>query len=194
LTLKLASEQTRKHHQSQPGEVAAVAEYTLVELTREARVIDRRAVSGVLGGRDIAYDENKPSHVVLRASAPWVKGLGWLYFIGNWHYFAHPPGDHADWVRAIAPTSAGRMEVWLEQLDPGGEYLVAIDVGCSIGGPKPAFKIGASDAAGQLVDAQPPAQVLLIVITPAEPMSLVTVEPQDLDSWTFHSVEVDRIG
>jgi len=85
------------------------------------------------------------------------------------------------------------MEIWLKNVDPGGRYLVSIDVGCSAYGPNPAFKIGASDAAGGLVDAEPPDQVLLAIIEPHTNLSLVTVKPHQLDSWIFHLVEVFRL-
>jgi hypothetical protein len=163
-----------------------VPDYTFVDLTSGRRDLDREAVRAVLRSRDEPLDIPGDPSVSLRASVPWVKGLGWLNFIGNWHYWAEPPGDHADWVRAIAPSSAGKLEVWLTSLTPGQTYVLAIEVSCWGAGPNGAFRIGASDATGFAVDAQPPDQVLLVFFDPARPMSLVTVEPLDLESWTFH--------
>jgi len=63
-------------------------------------------------------------------------------------------------------------------------------VGSLVGGANSAFKVGASDAAGALVSTQPPDRVLLVLITPSMNMSLVSVEPHELEIWIFNSVEV----
>jgi hypothetical protein len=167
-----------------------MAEYSVLKLTAEPRKIDRRRAAESLAEAHVRYDAGTAPHVILRPSQPFVKGAGYLNFIGNWHYFADPPGDNAAWVRAIAPSSAGKLEIWMNQLAPGTTYLVAIDVMCAIGGPNPGFSIGASDAAHATVAAQAPDQTLLLLIQPEMDMSLVTVEPQDLASWIFFSVEV----
>jgi hypothetical protein len=168
-------------------------EYTLIKLPQEARQLDLLTVSEVLRQQDVLFDIKREAHLVLRPSVPWVKDRGWLNFIGNWHYFAQPPGDNASWVRAIGPSSAGKMEVWIAGLTPGSTYLVTIDAGCMVGGPNPAFDVGASDAARALVSALPPDQVLLNVIKPSMTMSLVTVEPHDLETWIFNSAQVFRL-
>jgi hypothetical protein len=163
---------------------------SVIQVATTPRQIDRDAVADILQQHHTVFDRSSEPHVVLRASTPWVQDLGYLNFIGNWHYWAEPPGDHADWVRAIAPTSAGRLEVWMLNVTPGAQYLLIVDVSCSEGGDHPAFRIGASDGAHSLVSATPPDQQLLVLFEPKQNMSLVFVEPNDLDSWTFHSAEV----
>ncbi len=170
-----------------------MVEYSPVRLAQTGMHLDRQRITDVLRRVDVAYDAESEPHVVLRPSTPWVQDRGWLNFIGNWHYFSQPPGDNAGWVRAIAPSSAGMMEIWLTGLTPKSNYLVAIHVGCSVGGPDPGFKIGASDAAGQTVNAQPPEQVLLVIISPDMETSLVTVQPQQLESWSFYKAEVAEL-
>jgi hypothetical protein len=169
-------------------------EYTPIRLSQESRRLDRRMISDVLRQQNITYDVESEPHVVLRPSVPWVQDRGWLNFIGGWHYGSQPPGDSASWVSAIAPTSAGKMEVWLKQVTPAAMYLVALDVMCAVGGPNPAFKVGASDATGELVTAQPPEQTLLVVTTPSMDLTLVTLEPNDLSIWTFLSAEVSKLA
>lgn len=170
-----------------------MAKYSVVELRAEPRRLDRQRVAETLLEHRIRYDIESEPHVLLRPSQPFVQDRGYLNFIGNWHYFADPPSDNAAWVRAIAPASAGRLEIWLSNVTPGKMYLVAIDVMCGVGGPAPAYKVTASDAASALVNAQPPDQTLLVVITPTMDLSLVVVEPQDLDSWLFFSAEVTAL-
>jgi hypothetical protein len=171
-----------------------VPEYTTVDLSGEVRQFDADTVADLLRDRNIDFPKGAEPHVILRARVTWVQDLGWLNFIGNWHVWCEPPGDHADWVSAIAPSSAGKMEVWLTQLSPDDQYLAYIDVSGSSGGPDPAFMIGASDASHMLVDLNPPDQILLVLFTPAKDMSLITVEPHHLDWWAFREVRVFRLS
>ncbi|MFL5761941.1 MAG: hypothetical protein ACJ789_19760 [Thermomicrobiales bacterium] len=168
-------------------------EYTYFQLPQQVRELNLNIVRDVLAQQDITLKTRPDAHVTLRPSVPWVKDRGWLNFIGNWHYFAQPPGDNASWVQAIAPSSAGKLEVWIADLTPGSTYLVAIDVMSMVGGPNPAFNVGASDAAHAVVSASPPDQVLLTVIKPAMTMSLVTVEPLDLQAWIFFAAHVYKL-
>jgi hypothetical protein len=89
---------------------------------------DRYAVAELLQESGLHLTDDPEPHVELRCRAPWVQDRGWLNFIGNWHYWSQPPNDHADWVRAIAPDSAGKLEIWMDGLTIGQNYLVSIKV------------------------------------------------------------------
>jgi hypothetical protein len=167
---------------------------TAVHVSRKARPASltiKEAIEAViaqLGDRVMRpTDLSGTQFVELTTTVPYVDAKGWLNFIGGWHCFSEPGGG-AHWVGAIG--GAGKLEIWLKGVTPGKNYIVAIETGCIAFGSNPSFEVRSSDASPVWVGALPPFQTLLLLIEPDMDLSLVTVEPQNLDSWSFYKAAV----
>jgi hypothetical protein len=132
-------------------------------------------------------------HVWLDMRTPWVQGRGWVNLIRTWHVFSSVP--RADWLSWIdADRAGGLIEIWLDSLEPGADYILDVALSGTVRGSGAAFQVGSSAhfwADYPVVGFKK--QHLLGVLQPTESRVLVRIEPRNLDSMSFYSAVVRKV-
>ena len=84
----------------------------------------------------------------------------------------------------------GNLEIWLENLETSGTYMM--EISCSVYNGE--LKVGASDAPHVLMPAQGQDHRIWVVIQePTYDMSLVSLNGQKVDNWCFYDARVWRL-
>lgn len=129
------------------------------------------------------------SHVVLTAQNPWEENKGYLNALNARTWFADGPS--VNFVpEAGQPT--GRLEAWLEGLEPDSMYVARIEVGASGSSPLDvrAVTLGSSISA-QTFSIPGGFDTLLLQFSSGDGgLGLLRIECPD---WSFYELEVSRV-
>jgi hypothetical protein len=132
-------------------------------------------------------------HVSLDMRTPWVRGRGYVNLIRTWHVWSDVP--RADWLSWLdGNRDGGIIELWLDGLQPGSEYILDIAVTGTANGTGAVFRVGSS--AGFWADypvSGYKTQHLLGVLQPRQDRALVHIDHIALDSVSFHSAVVRKV-
>ncbi len=125
-------------------------------------------------------------HAQLTPSNPVATGRAWLELEDEWDDENEP-----DDLGAVSPS---RVEVWLEGLNPGKPYLVAIDVVCLVGATDARFDVSSSAAVTHAFGVEPLDRTLMVVVDPTDDLEVVILRPQHLSLWSLTSVTVTEVA
>jgi len=125
----------------------------------------------------------KGEEVLLSARTPVHEGRGHIQGVQIQSYV---PADPVIWF----VWQQGKIEIWLEQLDTSGTYMMEISCSAYTG----ELTVGASDAPHVVMPAQGEDHRIWVVIQePNIDMSLVTVNGNKVNNWCFYDARVWRL-
>lgn len=170
---------TRKVEPSKPG-----------ALFDRASVLTSLAEVGKYTIKGIPRDKDGPAtDLTLSAHTTMVDGRGHLDI---YHAIAVFPTNPSIEFSALPGDSEEhrKVEIWLDGLRPGANYLAQIRV---TGFAPGQFVVSSSDANRQYVAASPGLTIPVLLYQVDSPIALVIVAGQDLSSWTFHDVTISPL-